>query len=55
MAQRRSKILDTDLQLYLTGELEGEKLARVSKIDATPSSELKLASDERSKRGLVRS
>ena len=54
MAQRRSKILDTDLQLYLTGELEGEKLARVSKIDATPSSELKLASDRQAKEVLVK-
>ena len=49
MVQRRSKILDTDLQLYLTGELEGEKLVRVSEIDATPISELKLASDRRAK------
>lgn len=49
MAQRKSKILDTDLQLYLTDELGGEKLVRVSEIDATPMSELKLASDRRAK------
>lgn len=49
MAQRRSKILDTDLQLYLTGELEGEKLARVSELDAKSLSELARASDRRAK------
>ena len=49
MVQRKSKILDTDLQLYLTGELEGEKLARVSEIDATQMSELKLLSERRAK------
>lgn len=49
MAERGTKILDTDLQLYLTGELEGKKLARVSELDAKPLSKLTRASDRRAK------
>lgn len=52
MVQRKPTILDTDLQLYLSGELEGEKLARISEIDATQMSALKSESERRAKKVL---
>ncbi len=52
MPQRKPKISDTDLQLYLTEELVGEKKDIIAKIDAASVSELNSNSDRRVKETL---
>ena len=52
MPQRKPKISDTDLQLYLTEELVGKKNDIIAKIDAASVSELDSNSDRRVKERL---
>ena len=54
MAARKLKISDNDVQLYLLGELEGDKAEYISRINALSHSELKSKMDKEIKSTLVK-